>query len=209
MTTRNTRSAFTDDQGNNATKTALSTNIIIKARGFIVGAIQTMDIDEERSVEMIDEVGTDGHIDSAPIKSTDISGSCERVRFQRLRVSEAFGCPFVHVASQRIPFDIEIHDTFHDNDTNNRIITVLKNVWITKISYKFDAKNWIIADNMSFEGESIASLLANNNVVTGVANGQSGTIVRNQYEQEADRGKYRGAMDAPGVMNAFLTDPTS
>lgn len=205
---RNTRSAFTDAQGNNRTATHLSTNIIIKAGPYVVGAIQKLDITESRPVKMIDEVGTDGHIDSAPTKSTDIKGTCERVRFDNQRIAEAFARPFTHTAAQRIPFDIEIHDIFADSDPNNAIITTIQNVWITEISYSYAADNWIISERMTFEAESIHSILNNNNVVTGVANGQDGPIVLDQYEQEADRGVYRGALDAAGVLNAFIDDPT-
>lgn len=208
MATRNTKTAFTDANGNNRTATHLSTNIIIKAGPYVVGAVQTLDITESRQVKMIDEVGTDGHIDGAPTSSTNISGSCNRIRFDGQRIAEAYGRSFVHVHAQRLPFDIEIHDTFRDADTNNAIITVLHGCWIKQISYNYAANDWIISDKMDFEAKGISSILANNNVVTGVANGQDGPIVLNQFEQEADRGVYRGALDAAGLLNAFLNDPT-
>lgn len=209
MATRNTRSAFTDVNGNNRTATHLSTNIIIKSRNYIVGAVQNLSITESRDVKMISEVGADGHIDSAPTSSTNISGNCTRVRFAKQRIAEAFGMGFTHVHAQRIPFDIEIHDTFADANTNNAIITTIKNVWITEISYDYGASDWVISDKMSFKAESIFSIMNNNNVVTGVANGQDGPIYLNRFEQEADRGLFRGALDAAGVLNAFIDDPTS
>lgn len=209
MATRNTRTAFTDANGNNRTATHLSTNIIIKSRNYVVGAVQSLSITESRDVKMIDEVGTDGHIDSAPTSSTNISGNCTRVRFAKQRVAEAFGMSFTHVHAQRIPFDIEIHDIFADANTNNAIITTIKNVWITEISYDYGVSDWIISDKMSFKAEGIFSIMNNNNVVTGVANGQDGPIYLNRFEQEADRGMFRGALDAAGVLNAFIDDPTS
>lgn len=208
MATRNTRSAITDANGNNRTGTHLSSNIIIKCDNYVVGAVQSININETRSIRMIDEVGTDGHIDSAPNKSTDVKGSCERVRFDRQRIAEAFARGFVHVGAQRIPFNIEIHDQFSDSDTANAVVTVLEQVWITGISYQYGVNDWIITERMDFEAESIFSIQNNNNVVTGVANGQDGPIRLDQYEQEADRGVYRGALDQAGVLNAFLDDPT-
>lgn len=209
MATRNTRTAFTDTNGNNRTASHLSTNIIIKSRNYVVGAVQTLNITESRDVKMIDEVGTDGHIDSAPSSSTNISGNCTRVRFDKQRVAEAFGMSFTHVHAQRIPFDIEIHDTFADANTNNAVITTIKNVWITEISYDYSASDWIISDKMNFKAEGIFSIMNNNNIVTGVANGQDGPIYLNRFEQEADRGVFRGALDAAGVLNAFIDDPAS
>lgn len=206
MAGTNTNSILFDSAGNNRTASHLSTNIVIKVGDYIVGAIQSINVDEKRSIRMIDEVGTDGHIDSAPNKSADYTGNCERVRFDRQRIAEAFNRGFVHVSSQRIPFDIEIHDIFADSDTNNAVITVLKNVWISSIGYTYNVSDWIITDKMGFEAETAFSILNNNNVVTGVANGQSGTVHLNGIEQAADRGSLRGALDAAGVLNAFLGD---
>jgi hypothetical protein len=209
MATRNTRSVFTDAQGNARTATHLSTNIVIKAGDYVVGAVQKMQVNERREIKMMDEVGTDGHVDGAPVRSTDISGSCDRIRFDKQRIVGAFARGYIHAHAQRIPFDIEIHDFFHDADQGNAIITTLHQCWIQEISYSYNADNWMITDSMSFVAKGISSFLKNQNVVTGVANGQDGSIYLNQYEQEADRGLYRGAMDAAGVLNAFLTDPTS
>lgn len=209
MATRNTRTAFTDVNGNNRTATHLATNIIIKAGNYVVGAVQTLSITESRPLKMIDEVGTDGHIDSAPTGSTNITGNCTRIRFDRQRMLDAFGRSHVHVHAQRIPFDIEIHDIFADGDTNNAVITTIQNVWIKEVSYDYSATDWVISDKMSFEAEAISSIMTNKNVVTGVANGQDGPIYLNQFEQEADRGVFRGALDAAGVLNAFIDDPSS
>lgn len=208
MSTRNTRTTFTDSAGNNATKTHLSTNIIVKVGPYVVGAIQKLNISEKRSVKMVDELGTDGHIDSAPTKSTDIQGSVERIRFNGQRMLDAMARGFVHIHSQRIPFDIEIHDTFSNNDTTNAVITTIHNVWFTSLNYDYSADDWVIRDRVDWEAESISSIMANKNVVTGVANGQDGPLYMNAYEQAADKGLYRGSLDAAGVLNAFLTDPT-
>lgn len=206
---RNTRSAFTDAAGNNRTATHLSTHIIIKVDNYIVGAVQTLSVTESRPIKMVDEIGTDGHIDSSPTKSADISVSCNRLRFDGSRVLQAFGRPYIHVKSQRIPFDIEIHDFFASADTGNAIITTIKNCWVKQVRYDYNSSDWQIAESMEIDAEDISSVIAstNGNVVTGVANNQEGTILLNQFEQEADRGKYRGAIDAPGLLNAFLTDP--
>lgn len=209
MAGTNTNTVLFDSAGNNRTATHLSTNIVIKVGDYIVGAIQSINVDESRSIRMVDEVGTDGHIDSAPNKSADYKGSCERIRFDRMRIAEAFNRGFVHVSSQRIPFDIEIHDTFADRDTNNSVVTVLKNVWINSIGYTLTVSDWIITEKMGFEAETAFSILNNNNVVTGVANGQNGTVYLNAIEQAADRGILRGALDSAGVLNAFLADPTN
>jgi hypothetical protein len=205
--TRNTNTTLQDAAGNNQTKTHLSTNIIMKVDGNIVGAVKSLDVTESRSIKMISEVGTDGMIDSAPSASTEISGSCSRTRFNRLRIAEAFSRGFIHVASQRIPFDIEIQDIFHDSDPTNAIITTIQNVWISDIRYTYSSDDFVIVENMSWKAERIFSILNNGNVAQAVANGRANPIILNQFEQEADRGLFMGALDAPGLLNAFLNDP--
>ena len=144
----------------NKTSTAISTNIIIMVNNRAVGAIQSMAINEKRTIKMIDEVGTDGHIDSVPNASTNITGTCQRVRFDRLRVAEAFSRGFIHVASQVYPFDIVIMDKQKRN-TAAQISTVIKEVWISGISYTYQANDWVITDNMEWEAETIYSFLNN------------------------------------------------
>ena len=198
-----TNSTLVGPNGANKTSTALSTNIIIKVGPNAVGAIQKLSIDEQRSVSPIDEVGTDGHIDSAPTKSTDIKGTCDRIRFDRMRIAEAFSRGFVHVHSQRIPFDIVIIDNWN-GDGANSLVTTIKNVWITGISYSFGADNFIIHDNMTWMAETIYTTpgSGSGNVAIGGENGIPLAI--DPIEQEADRGGRRGGMDSPGILRAFL-----
>jgi hypothetical protein len=205
--TRNTTTPLTDGNGNNSTRTHLSTNIIIKVSGNVVGAVKSLEVTEARTIKMVDEVGTDGHIDGAPTKSTDITGSCVRTRFDRMRIAEAFSRSFVHVASQRIPFDIEIQDIFMDSDPGNAIITTISNVWIKDIRYTYSSDDYIIVDTMSFEAQRIYSVLNNQNVAKSVSNGRTNPIILDQYEQQADSGLYTGAIDSSGLLNAFMQDP--
>lgn len=202
----NTATEIFDSGQNNKTGTHLSTNIVILVQGNVVGAVQTMQINEARGgIKMIDEIGTDGHIDSAPNSATNVSGSCTRIRFDRMRIAEAFSRGFTHVKSQRIPFDIEIHDRFHDADAGNAIITTIKNVWIEKIGYTYSASDFIITDEMTWQAEDIFSVL-NNGAVVGNTNAVGQPVNLNTFEAEADVGKFRGALDAPGLLDAFLSD---
>lgn len=185
------------------TATHLSTNIVVLVEGIAVGAIQTLQITEQRSLKMIDEVGTDGHIDSAPQSSTNISGSCTRTRFDRQRIAEAFLRGFVHVAAQRVPFDIEIQDNFAGSDDESKIITTIRNVWIERINYTYSAGDFIIVEDMSWQAESIDSILGNGQSVVGSVNNRGLPLVVNPFERQADVGTYRGALDAAGLINAF------
>lgn len=197
------------DAGRNVTRTGVSTNIIIQVDGNPIGAIQSLNINESRSIKMIDEVGTDGHIDSVPSKSTDISGSCKRVRFDNMRVATAFSRGFVHVAAQRIPFDIVILDIFAAdeddadgfNGSDNVITTVIKNVWIKSIKVGYTADNFVISEDMDWEAEHIYSYLGQGQpAVPGPEARQIPIIDNDAFERAADMGQRRGALDAAGLI---------
>lgn len=184
----------------NRTGIGLSTMILIKVGVEPVGAVQSLNINENRSIQMIDEVGTDGHIDSAPNKSTDIEGTCTRIRFDRLRVTEAFSRGFLHVKSQRIPFDIEIVDKFN-GENDSQVVTLIENVWIKSISYNIEAGNWIITDTMTWSAETISSRIGDDQ--PAAQGGERGIPLQyDVYELAADVGKRRGSMDAPGLITA-------
>ncbi len=209
MPTRNIFTPIKDVNGNNTTQTHLSTNIIIKVDGMPIGAVKTLNITESRQIAMIAEVGADGFIDSAPSRSTEISGSCTRTRFAGQRITEAFGRGYIHIHSQRVPFDIEIQDIYASADTANSIITTVENVWFENLDFSYQADNYIIEETIRWKAERIYSILNNNNVVSSVANGNGFPIYLNRFEQEADRGAFTGALDAPGLLNAYLNDPTN
>lgn len=204
-----TGSTLTAEGGRNTTRTGVSTNIIIQVDGNAVGAIQSININESRSVQQIDEVGTDGHIDSVPNKSTDIDGNCKRTRFDNLRIASAFSRGFVHVAAQRIPFDIVILDIFGaDEDdadgfnlADNVITTTIKNVWIKKISYTYQADNFVIAEDMDWTAEHIYSYLGQGQQAVPAPEARQIPIIDDdQFERQADIGQRRGALDAAGLI---------
>jgi hypothetical protein len=197
-----TGSIIEGPSGRDRTGTGISTNIIMKVNGVPIGAVQTLSVREERQIQMVDEVGTDGHIDSVPIRSTNITGDCQRIRFDRLRISEAFARGFLHVHAQRIPFDLDIFDRWSGDGTNT-IITTIKNVWIKSLGYAYRADNWIITDDMSWEAEAISSTLNGSNAATGGERGPN-ILQINTTEREADKGNRRGALDVPGLINDFF-----
>lgn len=206
----NTGSTLGLNNGVNKTSVSLSTNILILVNGVAVGAVKSLSIQESRDIEFIKEIGTDGNIDSAPKSSTRISGSCERVRFDRLRITEAFGRGFIHVQSQAYPFDIVIMDK-QKRDQASQISTVIKNVWIKSIDTNYQSDQWIISDKMNWEAETIFSVLNNGNrpVAVGGERGiqHMGTgpngVGLIDIEQKADTGfgGRRGSLDASGLID--------
>ncbi len=201
--TTNTGSQVENLNGSNRTGVSISPQIVIRVGSNAVGAIQSISFRENRNISQIDEVGTDGHIDSVPTKSTDIEGSCERVRYDRLRIAEAFSRGFLHAKSQRIGFDIDIYDRW-GNDDSQVIVTTIRNVWIKGIDYSYKADNFINVDTMSWVGEDISSTIQGNNAATG---GTRGLILQTDslgIERQTDRGLRRGALDAAGLLTSVF-----
>lgn len=199
----NTGSTLTFPGGQNKTSTAISTNIIIMVNQTPVGAVQSLSINESRNIKQIDEVGTDGHIDSVPNQSSNFTGSCSRVRFDRLRISEAFSRGFIHVQSQAYPFDIVILDK-QKSDVGSQISTVIKNVWIKGLSYEYTISDWVIMDKMDWEAETIFSILNNGSSTPVAQGGERGIPFSNiPIERQADVGANgrRGSLDASGLID--------
>jgi len=190
----------------NRTGVALSTMILIKVGLTNVGAVQSLTISEERTITPIDEVGTDGHIDSAPTKSSNVSGTCKRTRFDRLRISEAFSRGFLHVKSQRIPFDIEIIDQYNgEANSDSVVVTVISNVWIKSLAYSYTSDNWIISDDMGWDAETIYSYVGSPNNPAAQGGERNVPLQYDPYELAADVGMRRGSMDAPGLISAAFS----
>jgi hypothetical protein len=199
-----------DGFGTNTTNTAISTNILLAVRtpsGYQpIGAVQSMAISEKRSIKMIDEVGTDGHIDSVPNQSTNVTGTCQRVRFQKLRVAEAFDRGFLHVASQVYPFDIVIFDK-QKFQVNAQVTTIIKNVWIAGIDYTYQVSDWVITDSLTWEAEHIYSTVNGGPAAVGGQNNLykpfGGANNPNWIESQTDVGSggRRGSLDAAGLID--------
>lgn len=181
----------------NITSTALSTNILIKVGSQAVGAIQTIGVTEQRTVNPITELGTDGVIDSAPQSATKITGNCKRIRFDKKRIAQAFGRDFVHVQSQRKPFDIDIIDTWLGEDGEKSVITTIKNVWITNIQYTYSSDNWIISEDMQWQAETIYTHYSGNGRSLSDNKGDD-------MEYRADKGDYRGSMTTMDGAKALI-----
>lgn len=203
-----TNSTQTFPNGDNRTSTSLSTHMVLKVAGTPIGAIQSLSVSESRSISMIAEVGSDGFIDSTPTSSTNVSGSITRIRYDRMRLTEAMSRGYLHLAAQRYPFDIEIQDVQKDQ-TNNMIITIIKNVWFESLSYNLDANNWIISDSCNWKAEHIFSFRPNGASAATGGDGKIKVYPHDAIEEEVDLGKRRGGLDAPGLIDLVLAGSNS
>jgi hypothetical protein len=190
---------YQDNGYSNKTSTALSTNIIIQVGNTPVGAVQGLTVNENRPLRQISEVGTDGSVDSVPSGSSTFTVNATRIRFDKLRIAQAFSRGFVHVQSQRYPFDILIIDN-QSQDPSNQIITTLKNCWIQSISYAYSSDNWIISETMNCQVETIFSVM-NGGPVGNIIVPRAVNPYVDAIEQGTDVGNRRGSLDAQGLID--------
>lgn len=190
---------YQDNGFSNKTSTALSTNIIIQVGNTPVGAIQSLTINENRNIRQISEVGTDGSVDSVPSGSSTFTVNATRIRFDKLRIAQAFSRGFVHVQSQRYPFDILIIDN-QSQDPSNQIITTIKNCWIQSISYTYNSSDWVVSETMNCQAETVFSVM-NGGPVGNIIVPRAVNPYIDSIEQGTDVGNRRGSLDAQGLID--------
>ena len=182
----------------NGTNVSLSTFVLIKVNNKPVGAVKSLQINENRNIAQISEIGTDGVLDSAPSKAATVKGSCQRTRFDRMRITEAFDRGFLHVKSQRYPFDIEVIDRIFGEGETSYIKTVITSVWIESLSYTYNSDDYIIVDNMGWVAEDISTTVGNKSAARGGTR-NDGRAIYDPIEVAADTGKRRGGVDLPDL----------
>ena len=124
------------------------TTIQILVDGVVVGAVQSIEINEEVAQRDMGDVGGGSYLVE---ERTEIKGKCQRVRFDRQRIAEVFSGGIVHAKSQRMPFQIEVVDKYLDRESINTI----NNVWISKLPMSYQVCDFIIVDQFDFEAENV------------------------------------------------------
>lgn len=179
--------------------TGLSTQITVKVENTIVGAIQNLDISQNRNLERVKELGFDGVLEIVPNRPTEYNASITRIVFDRLRLPEAFERGFINIKSQLIPFDILIID----NSETVPITHTLVNCWFTRYNPRYTADSFIITETAEVYFEDIRSTIGNSaqNAARGGARGIKPLEI--DRERKADAGGFRGTMDVPDIVGIF------
>jgi hypothetical protein len=151
-------------------QTSLSTLITVKVRGTPVGAIQELRIDQNRDMNVWEEIGTDGVVEIHPKGAAKITFSVTRIVFDQLRLPEAFNRGFLNLQAQRIPFDVEIVDTFAGDNTLAAVHT-LKECWFRRYSTPYRADNFLISETAELVCARITSMQGAGNVANGGTRG--------------------------------------
>jgi hypothetical protein len=144
----------------------LSTLITVKVRGTAVGAVQELRIDQAREMYVWEEIGTDGVVEVHPRGAAKITFNVTRLVFDELRLTEAFSRGFLNLQAQRIPFDVEIVDTFA-GDLALAAVHTLKECWFRRYSTPYRADNFLVSETGELACAKIVSMQAGTNVANG------------------------------------------
>lgn len=214
MTDFITPNTGTNINAGNRTNSSLSTQIIIKCNNEPVGAIQTLTVAQNRPLQRIQEIGTDGVIEIVPNGATTFELTAGRIVFDQLRLPEAFSRGFRFINAQRIPFDIDIIDIsgnepgISNDDTNSTVMTY-KNCWFQRYETPYAAENYLITETATLWCETAYLVRSGRSGPLGSSlrpiNTQSDAA---GIESEVNSGKRRGALDAAGLIMSLFEGET-
>jgi hypothetical protein len=185
------------------TRSALSTQMIIMVGNEPVGAVQSFNISQNRSLKEVTEIGTDGIIEIVPQSANKVSLKINRMYFDGISLPEAFSRGFRNLQSQRIPFDIVVIDQTTGTG-DNAIIETYHNCWFESLSQNFSSDNYTIVQDASVRCEYISTIRGGEAVSLsqGAGGSRQVPVQLDAVELAADSGNTRGSLDYPGLISA-------
>jgi hypothetical protein len=192
------------------TRTGLSTQIIVLVNGSPVGAIQSFQETQARNNKKIAEVGTDGWIEIVPQAPATVTLTVQRIVFDGLSLPESFARGYKNIHAQRIPFDIQVIDSFAGSGDNSTI-TTYHNCWFNNLGKSYTVNDYSITESANIDCEFVSST-RNNEAVSesqGVGGGRKipdNVRDRDAVEREADIGNRRGVLDVEALISAAYKD---
>lgn len=107
----------------------------------VVGAIQSMDFDDVCPIAITSE----REIVQKTFVGPKITAT--RVRFDKVKIAEAFSRGYVNAKSQMYPLQIV--------GENDEEVVTIQNCWISDVDYTYQSADWIITDAVEFEAEKV------------------------------------------------------
>ena len=197
-----------------ATNAGLSTQIIVKVNNTAVGALQRLTVTQNRPLERIKEIGTDGVIEIVPMGPTTFELTADRIVFDQLRLPEAFSRAFRFIDAQRIPFDIDIVDLSSvlvsganlNANPAGVVVMTYRNCWFTSYTTPYTSDNYVITESSSLWCETAYLLQPNQNSLPN-SGGPRGLVAQTDtanIEFAVNSGERLGTMDVTGLLNSVF-----
>lgn len=174
----------------------LSTQITIKVDRTTVGAIQQLQINQNREMWVQEEIGTDGIIEIHPKGATKIDINVTRIVFDQLRLPEAFARGFINIQSQRIPFDIQIMDRSSALTDQAIVVNTCHSCWFNSYSPTYAANDYIITETAGLKCEYMTTTVNGLSAANGGLRGIRFDF--DSVERSTDVDGRRGRLDSSG-----------
>ncbi len=175
----------------------LSTQITIKVDSTTVGAIQQLQVNQNREMNVWEEIGTDGIVEIHPKGAAKIDLNIQRAVFDQLHITEAFARGFVNIQAQRVPFDIQIIDRSASVDPKDSTIHTYNNCWFKTYGSTITANNYLIMENATLACEYITTTVNGLSAVHGGLRGIK--YVYDSMERNTDVEGRRGRFSSAGI----------
>jgi hypothetical protein len=147
---------------------SLTTQIRVKVDNITIGAIQSIDISQNRNMKVIEECGTEGIVEIHPAGATQVGVKIARLVFDDLSITESLGRGFINIQAQRIPFNIQIMDFGNaGKNSTNVIVHTLHNCWVKSSSTPFNLNSFTIIQTADIVCEKITSMRDAMNAANG------------------------------------------
>jgi hypothetical protein len=167
------------DFHNKRIQAGLSTQIVIQVTDdavagekYVIGAIQSLNVTEERATREVYELGTDAIVQIVPISATTFSLDIDRIVFDFQRLPQALQREYRHIHAQRRAFDIVVTDynpyltgqgttspspdrTQVSSPAVPSVNTVFGNCWFTRLSFSYKANDYLITESCQLKCEYI------------------------------------------------------
>ena len=119
----------------------IDTLIDIRSCGACIGAVRDINVSENFLSKKTKDV-------------LSVSGECDRVRFDKIRLPGVFINKEIISSAQYGPLEIIVTDIFEDG---TKIQTNIENVWIKQSGVTYHADIFVIAQDVKWEGNAIHS----------------------------------------------------
>jgi hypothetical protein len=179
----------------------LSTQIVVKVGSDTVGALQALEVRQNRPLARLVELGLDGTLEIVPQQRTEVILTVRRIVFDRLRIAEAFERGYLNVKSQRLPFNIEVIDQ-SGGEGEQAVTHTYENCWFQDISTPYNADNYIITESATLWAEDVRSNPGGTKAPVADGGIRDMKPVKDAIERDADSGGRRGTLDVPGLVRA-------
>jgi hypothetical protein len=173
----------------------LSTLITVKVGNTSVGALQTLDIKQNRPTVKWQEIGTDGFVENHPKGAANVTASATRIVFDGLSITESFARGFFNIQAQRIPFDIQIIDR-QQGDGSLAVLHTLHSCWFTDIATPYKSSDFLVIQTASFDCLKITTTRMGESAAIGGINGIGYEF--DSIERSTDVKGYQGRLDPAG-----------